>query len=705
MANIEILSPGVAGFEKAPASGGENLSPAKMGVVGWTTKGPTHLATEVKSVGDFTRIFGDTTALGLTPIMIRAFFNTGGERAVVVRVAASDAVAAATAIDIPAKFTVTAKGEGAWGNTIQIIIQGNRNFVTRTTNANLTRTAAWTKFDVVVLTPSDVDATVNVARETFEAVQMSSATAAGYFTDTINDSSNGSTIITTTTGVGGAPTALVKADVTNEVVGTGDASEKEFTKTLASTPVFDSTFRLRCDGTAIGPEAVSGLTGAGAVVTHSGTLADPAIKPGTFVWTYTSGTARTITDAGAGVLAGDGSGTINYDTGAYTLTTSLVMTAASVATVAYTPTLLVTDNGDGGLIGDIDATGTNTINYTTGAISVKFATAPIAASNNIKADYCKLATSTTQTLATGADGTAVARNDISAVALEATNKGIYALDKFEQPLNVVVPDFDGSSTVAGDLITWAEARANNPYHFGRFLILGFANGTTPGGARTYAQVTLASSSNTNVAAIYYNNVKFRRDDGVLQTVPCSGFVAGAFSKTAQQKNVGRTPAGIGVGNIDGPGVVGPEFTLTRANQDLLYQGRINPLVKNDATGFMINGGRTMSTIDRWKYVNARTLNDHLFFRVNRVLQFAVFENNGPSLWSRAQAAVDGMMSTFFQLGYFGGSVASEAYFVRCDSSNNTRTSNTLNVDVGFTPGIPAEFVVFTVQQPVNTATS
>ena len=446
--------------------------------------------------------------------------------------------------------------------------------------------------------------------------------------------------------------------------------------------------------------------GAGAVITKTGTLADPAIKPGSLTFGYTSGSAvKSITDAGAGVLAGDGSGTINYDTGEFTLTTSGVVDGSTNLVANYVPILLVTDNGDGGLIGDIDATGTNTINYTTGAVAVKFNAAPLAVSNNVKADYCKLASSETFTLASGADGTAVARNDISAAALEATSKGIYALDTFDQPLNVVVPDFDGSATVALDLVNWAEARANNPYQFGRFVLLGFANGTTVGGAVTFAQVTMAATFNTNVAAIYYTNVKFRRDDGVLQTIPCTGFVAGAFAKTAQQKNVGRTPAGIGVGNIDGPGVVGPEFTLTRANQDTLYQARINPLVKNDASGFVINGGRTLSTIDRWKYVNSRTLNDHLFFRINRVLQFAVFENNGPSLWSRAQAAVEGLMSTFFQLGYFGGTVQSEAFFVRCDASNNTRTSNTLNVDVGFTPGIPAEFVVFTVQQPVNTATS
>lgn len=39
-------------------------------------------------------------------------------------------------------------------------------------------------------------------------------------------------------------------------------------------------------------------------------------------------------------------------------------------------TLNVTDDGNGNLIGDVDTSGTNTINYATGAISVKFSQAP-----------------------------------------------------------------------------------------------------------------------------------------------------------------------------------------------------------------------------------------------------------------------------------------------------------------------------------------
>lgn len=61
-------------------------------------------------------------------------------------------------------------------------------------------------------------------------------------------------------------------------------------------------------------------TGDGTTVDFTGTLAHIPIKAGSLTITYTDATLKTITDAGAGVLAGDvaaDTNTINYTTGAY----------------------------------------------------------------------------------------------------------------------------------------------------------------------------------------------------------------------------------------------------------------------------------------------------------------------------------------------------------------------------------------------------
>ena len=63
-------------------------------------------------------------------------------------------------------------------------------------------------------------------------------------------------------------------------------------------------------------------TGNNATVAFNGTLSHPAVKVGSLTITYTDTTAKTIVDDGDGTLSGDGTGTINYTTGAWAITAS-----------------------------------------------------------------------------------------------------------------------------------------------------------------------------------------------------------------------------------------------------------------------------------------------------------------------------------------------------------------------------------------------
>ena len=55
----------------------------------------------------------------------------------------------------------------------------------------------------------------------------------------------------------------------------------------------------------------------------------------------------------------------------------------------------------------------------------------------------------------------------------------------------------------------------------------------------------------------------------------------------------------------------------------------------------------------------------------------------------------------FRQGAFAGAKASDAYYVTCDSTTTTATDINLgivNVEVGFAPLKPAEFIILTVTQ-------
>lgn len=911
MPTLEILSPGVYGFERTPARAPEGISPAKAAFVGWTDEGPSNTPIEVRSVEQFTSLFGPITALGVVPLAVRAFFATGGERCFIVRVVGAGAVSAEAEVDPlpgPVKWTFVSKGEGVWGNDTIVRIRGNQNFLDRTPGA-----PAWEKFDLLVLRPTDFDPTIDEAVETYEAVQFSDPNSGDYVVDAVMDPRRSSALIDIIVGAGGVPSGLLGSTVTDEDVGTGAPPQTQFTFTLAQTRVLDGSVRIVAGGTQTNDQAqtpapvpnsvatvftltlptapvldgsvrfffamtgdqiattpaVTGLVNginkdfsiaAGALVkpvhretavfriryaitapsspellftvggvaaTHdlsTTPLTDVPVHPGTvsIAVTMDVGGAQVITDDGNGNLTGTGGslplgGTIDYATGAMTGVTAVLAAlstviatydssdtitkpasvdnmaqalqltgdvdpagfggggaaanfinlvdsvttpvnngliqfrtlvaplsgstiyvdyvrlgiinsslagvlsgdvttgsinfttgAASFTTTAapktgltidadYQVGLIVTDNGLGALIGNVDAAGNNTIDYDTGAVDVTFSTAPLLGTD-ILANYDVLDSFVDFPLSGGLDGSAVGRNQISAIALEANKQGIYALDLVEEPLNVVVPDFEGSEFVQFDLIQFTRNRSNS-----RYAVMCFANGTEVDEAIQYVLVTQAWDEKTG--AIYYPNIYFLNE--VTQRpelIPVSAFAAGVYAKTANNKNIGKSPGGVEDGALDGEGTIGAEFRLELADRDALYQSRINPIISSNATGLAVWGVRSLSKDQRWRYINARQLHNFLMYSLSLNLQWAVFENNGPPLWAKIETALKGYMGSLFRLGYFAGETEAEAFFVKCNSTNNNATTIAQGkaiIDVGFSPNIPAEFVIFSLQQPVG----
>lgn len=407
----------------------------------------------------------------------------------------------------------------------------------------------------------------------------------------------------------------------------------------------------------------------------------------------------------AGVLTGDvgvGTNTVDFTTGEVDVDFAAAPLTGETVDADFQTGQIVTDDGLGGLIGDVDAAGNNTINYDTGAFDVTFAGAPLD-TTDVLANYYKLDRVVEFELAGGDDGTAVTRSEISDPALEDDREGIYAFDDVEDPLNLVVPDFEGSLFVQADIVDYCEARNT------RFAVLGFANGTTKDAAIKYVLVDQAFD--TKCAAIYWPNVYFVNElTDRPELMPVTPFIAGVYAKTAFQKNVGKSPGGISDGALDANGTVGPEFGRLINDirvRDDLYQSRINPLFNSDATGFVVWGVRSLSTEARWRYLNARLLHNFLMDAIRRQLLWAVFDNNGPQLWIKIETALKGFMGSLFRQGFFAGVTEQQAYFVTCNASNNnqqTVDAGQVIIDVGFSPFKPAEFIIFRLSQPASTIT-
>jgi phage tail sheath protein FI len=322
------------------------------------------------------------------------------------------------------RWEFTAYSEGAWGNLVKVALEGDDNYTVPVTGS-------WSKFTMKIYEESALGEADYAVVESYGPIDLDTTSDPQYIIDVVNAASERIVVSVPSGGTPGIPWELSAKTRADEPLELGDAAETDFA------------------GYFFYPPLVRGSVG--------------------------------IEDA--------------------------------VETF--------TDNGDGTLTGD--ATGTGTINYDTGQYTVSFNAAP-GSGDIILADYVSLSAAgeATCTLTSGADGTSVSRTQVSAPALEATNQGIYAMNAIEDVINVIEPDFAGSVSVAGDLITWAEARKD------RFIILDPATDLSPQEVLEYRRYTL--NANTSYAALYYPWCNVTDPLSNLEyAIPPSGFVAGVFA--------------------------------------------------------------------------------------------------------------------------------------------------------------------------------
>lgn len=378
-------------------------------------------------------------------------------------------------------------------------------------------------------------------------------------------------------------------------------------------------------------------------------------------------------------------------------------------------TKTITDDGQGNLSGDVDATyavaAANTVVYTTGVVDVKTSVA-IKGGTVVVASYRTAPTETVHTesfgdtdkdYTEGEDGTFDTTNFGRAVftspVLAPDYEGLYALDRVEELMQVIVPDFAGDTTVTGDLLDYAALRAGSSSGGDRFIILTVPKGSSATEAVDWFRNRLVRFS--NYAALYWPwiNIADPLVDGRKLTMPPLGHIAGIYARTDVTRNVGKAPGGT----IDGAlnFLTGLETNPTQGERDVVYPNRINPLISSPQTGLAVWGVRTISQDSTWKYVNSRRLFMFLEKSIFNSTFWIVFENNGPGLWVRIKAQITGFLLALFNDGYFAGTTPDQAFFVTVDETNNSSATidqGQVIIDVGVAVNKPAEFVRFRFQQ-------
>jgi phage tail sheath protein FI len=269
----------------------------------------------------------------------------------------------------------------------------------------------------------------------------------------------------------------------------------------------------------------------------------------------------------------------------------------------------------------------------------------------------------------------------------------------EELMQVAIPDFVGDVTISQDIIDYCDARAVQPSGGDRFAILQPPVGSNAQEAVDWFRYDLLRYS--RFAAMYWPHIKVADplSDNRPLTMPCLGHIAGIYARTDAAKNVGKAPGGT----VDGAlrFLTGLELDPSQGERDLVYQNKINPLINSPQTGLAVWGVRTISSESEWRYINVRRLFMFLEKSVYNATHWIVFENNGPALWARIKAQLNGFLLSLFNDGYFAGTAPSEAFFVIVDDSNNdanTIAAGQVIIDIGVAANTPAEFVRFRFQQ-------
>jgi phage tail sheath protein FI len=284
----------------------------------------------------------------------------------------------------------------------------------------------------------------------------------------------------------------------------------------------------------------------------------------------------------------------------------------------------------------------------------------------------------------------------------AAKTGLYALEDVDLFNILCIPS-------AADLADQADMRAvyseATTYCGSRraFLLIDIPEGVaTLEGMQTW--LAQNDSLRSNNAAVYFprtfvpDPVNLNR----LRAIAASGTIAGLFARTDAARGVWKAPAGT-------------EARLENV-QDLAYlltdlqNGALNPLGVNCLRTFPIYGplcwgARTLDGADQlaseWKYIPIRRLALFIEESLYRGTKWVVFEPNDEPLWALIRLNVGVFMNGLFRQGAFQGSTPQQAYYVKCDGETTTQADRNLgivNIEVGFAPLKPAEFVVITIQQ-------
>lgn len=199
------------------------------------------------------------------------------------------------------------------------------------------------------------------------------------------------------------------------------------------------------------------------------------------------------------------------------------------------------------------------------------------------------------------------------------------------------------------------------------------------------------------AAIYYPWVRVvdpLAGGARSRLVPPAGHVAGAIAGTDLADGVHRAPANR---RIDWS--VDASVAISDAEHGILNGAGVNVLRASAGRGLRVQGARTVASDPAWRFLNVRRLMIMVERALEAALEWVVFEPNEALTRIRVTMSVTIFLLGLHEAGMLAGATPEESFFVKCDLGNNpaaTRNRGQVIVEIGLAPAKPFEFVVLRV---------
>ncbi len=207
---------------------------------------------------------------------------------------------------------------------------------------------------------------------------------------------------------------------------------------------------------------------------------------------------------------------------------------------------------------------------------------------------------------------------------------------------------------------------------------------------------------TRYGALYapWLDVVDPRRTAPTRRIPACGHVTGAIARTDLVSGVHRAPGNLAVDGVT---------DLSRHVDDIDH-GELNLAGLNILRGEFgrlptLGGARTLSHDPDWRFVNIVRLVLAIKKAIDITVRWVVFEPNSHFTRAAVAATLIALLQLFYERGAFKGATPEQSYFVRCDEVTTppeARDAGQLIALVGIAPAAPCEFIVLRVGRERNT---